>query len=137
MLGLKEVSRPASIKFPGAWFAVPTPGGQAVIHGYAGSAAADPDGRIPDNNESGVADHLSLSAHGFLEFRENSSPWVSHGASKTTAGGLPAAPSLLADIRAKLSRNRDAFPLFDTDRFRRNIEAAYIGCGKSCRAGSE
>ncbi|MDB5838345.1 MAG: glyoxalase [Herminiimonas sp.] len=70
VLGLKEVPRPTAIKFPGAWLAVPTPGGQAVIHVYAGSAATDPDGAIPIDNESGVADHLSLSAHGFLEFRE-------------------------------------------------------------------
>jgi len=31
----------------------------------------------------------------------------------------------LADIRSKLARNRDTYPLFDTDRFRRHIEAAY------------
>jgi protein O-GlcNAc transferase len=33
--------------------------------------------------------------------------------------------SALAAIRAKLARNRLTFPLFDTDRFRRNIESAY------------
>ena len=32
----------------------------------------------------------------------------------------------LADIKASLARNRDSFPLFDTDRFRRHIEAAYV-----------
>jgi predicted O-linked N-acetylglucosamine transferase (SPINDLY family) len=32
----------------------------------------------------------------------------------------------LAETRSKLARNRDTFPLFDTDRFRRHIEAAYI-----------
>jgi predicted O-linked N-acetylglucosamine transferase (SPINDLY family) len=31
----------------------------------------------------------------------------------------------LADIKSKLARNRDTYPLFDTDRFRRHIEAAY------------
>src|SRR5262249_55335060 len=31
----------------------------------------------------------------------------------------------LSDIKTKLARNRDSAPLFDTDRFRRNIEAAY------------
>jgi predicted O-linked N-acetylglucosamine transferase (SPINDLY family) len=31
----------------------------------------------------------------------------------------------LGAIRAKLARNRDTHPLFDTDRFRRHIEAAY------------
>src|SRR5262245_56970380 len=34
-------------------------------------------------------------------------------------------PPLLASIRAKLARNRVTEPLFDTDRFRRHIEAAY------------
>src|SRR5258706_7310860 len=32
----------------------------------------------------------------------------------------------LAGIRAKLQRNRDTQPLFDTARFTRNLEAAYI-----------
>jgi len=31
----------------------------------------------------------------------------------------------LADLRARLARNRATHPLFDTDRFRRHIEAAY------------
>ncbi len=31
----------------------------------------------------------------------------------------------LNDIKAKLSANRETYPLFDTDRFRRHIEAAY------------
>jgi predicted O-linked N-acetylglucosamine transferase (SPINDLY family) len=34
--------------------------------------------------------------------------------------------AMLADIRAKLARNRATHPLFDTDRFRRHIEAAYV-----------
>ncbi len=33
---------------------------------------------------------------------------------------------LLAAIRAKLARNRETYPVFDTDRFRRHIEAAYV-----------
>jgi len=32
----------------------------------------------------------------------------------------------LADIKLKLARNRETYPLFDTDRFRRHIEAAYV-----------
>jgi protein O-GlcNAc transferase len=32
---------------------------------------------------------------------------------------------LLASVRAKLARNRDCFPLFDTERFTRHLEAAY------------
>jgi predicted O-linked N-acetylglucosamine transferase (SPINDLY family) len=34
-------------------------------------------------------------------------------------------PSFLAAIKAKLARNRDTHPLFDTARFTRHIEAAY------------
>ena len=34
-------------------------------------------------------------------------------------------PALLGSIKAKLARNRDSFPLFDTARFTRHIEAAY------------
>jgi protein O-GlcNAc transferase len=39
---------------------------------------------------------------------------------------LATTPPLLAEIRAKLAKNRTTYPLFDTDRFRRHIEAAYI-----------
>jgi predicted O-linked N-acetylglucosamine transferase (SPINDLY family) len=39
---------------------------------------------------------------------------------------LAATPALLSEIRAKLAQNRMSRPLFDTDRFRRHIEAAYI-----------
>jgi protein O-GlcNAc transferase len=34
-------------------------------------------------------------------------------------------PALLAEIKAKLVRHRDTYPLFDTVRFTRHIEAAY------------
>jgi predicted O-linked N-acetylglucosamine transferase (SPINDLY family) len=35
-------------------------------------------------------------------------------------------PSGLAAVKAKLLKNRDTTPLFDTGRFTRNLEAAYI-----------
>ncbi|HKA38896.1 MAG TPA: tetratricopeptide repeat protein [Burkholderiales bacterium] len=35
-------------------------------------------------------------------------------------------PARLADLRARLARNRATCPLFDTNRFRRHIESAYI-----------
>jgi predicted O-linked N-acetylglucosamine transferase (SPINDLY family) len=38
---------------------------------------------------------------------------------------LAADQRLLAEVRHKLARNRDRFPLFDTDRFRRHVESAY------------
>src|SRR5712671_7057364 len=34
-------------------------------------------------------------------------------------------PARMASVRAKLARNRDTYPLFDTPRFARHIEAAY------------
>ena len=34
-------------------------------------------------------------------------------------------PELLAAIKAKLMRNRTTYPLFDTERFTRHMEAAY------------
>jgi predicted O-linked N-acetylglucosamine transferase (SPINDLY family) len=41
------------------------------------------------------------------------------------AGALARDPTRLAAFRQKLAHNRDRWPLFDTDRFARNIEAAY------------
>ena len=40
-----------------------------------------------------------------------------------------------ADIKAKLARNRETHPLFDTDRFRRHIEAAYVTMWERCQRG--
>jgi predicted O-linked N-acetylglucosamine transferase (SPINDLY family) len=34
--------------------------------------------------------------------------------------------ALLAEIRSKLARNRSTHPLFDTARFTRHLEAAYV-----------
>jgi protein O-GlcNAc transferase len=34
-------------------------------------------------------------------------------------------PALQTSLRAKLAHNRETFPLFDTARFTRNVEAAY------------
>jgi len=34
-------------------------------------------------------------------------------------------PERLVGIKGKLAKNRDTFPLFDTDRFRRHVESAY------------
>ncbi|HKA46324.1 MAG TPA: tetratricopeptide repeat protein [Burkholderiales bacterium] len=39
---------------------------------------------------------------------------------------LASVPELLAEIRSTLNRNRMTYPLFDTDRFRRHIESAYV-----------
>jgi predicted O-linked N-acetylglucosamine transferase (SPINDLY family) len=43
--------------------------------------------------------------------------------------------ALLSGIKAKLARNRDIYPLFDTDRFRRHLEAAYLTMWERARRG--
>ena len=42
---------------------------------------------------------------------------------------------LLAELKAKLARNRASEPLFDTDRFRRNIELAYTAMWEAAQRG--
>jgi predicted O-linked N-acetylglucosamine transferase (SPINDLY family) len=44
-------------------------------------------------------------------------------------------PAALAEIRAKLARNRDAAPLFDTARFTRHLEAAFSEMSERARRG--
>jgi protein O-GlcNAc transferase len=61
-----------------------------------------------------------LSAIGLPEMITNSL-----GEYETLALKLACDPDLLADIKAKLARNRQTFPLFDTARFARHLEAAY------------
>jgi predicted O-linked N-acetylglucosamine transferase (SPINDLY family) len=39
---------------------------------------------------------------------------------------LAETPERLAELRAALARRRDSSPLFDTNRFRRHLEAAYV-----------
>jgi len=46
-------------------------------------------------------------------------------------------PGELAALRAKLARNRSSAPLFDTDRFRRHIEAAYTTMHQIALAGEK
>jgi predicted O-linked N-acetylglucosamine transferase (SPINDLY family) len=48
---------------------------------------------------------------------------------------LASEPSQLRSIREKLAQNRFTRPLFDTDRFRRNIETAYIRMWEIWRRG--
>jgi predicted O-linked N-acetylglucosamine transferase (SPINDLY family) len=48
---------------------------------------------------------------------------------------LAAEPTLLRDLRHRLTRNRTTFPLFDTDRFARHLEAAYATMRDRTRRG--
>ena len=43
-------------------------------------------------------------------------------------------PTMLSNIKAKLRQNRTTYPLFDTDRFRRHIEQAYIAMWERTQA---
>lgn len=67
VIGLREVPRP-DFGYPGAWLSCPQPGGQAIVHIYAGGPALGPDGRV----ETGTAaiDHVSLSCTGYHAYRE-------------------------------------------------------------------
>jgi catechol 2,3-dioxygenase-like lactoylglutathione lyase family enzyme len=65
VLGLGEVARP-DFGYPGAWLACPLPGGQAIIHIYAGGPALGDEGRAPSG--SGAIDHLSLACTGYHAF---------------------------------------------------------------------
>jgi protein O-GlcNAc transferase len=44
-------------------------------------------------------------------------------------------PAALKEVRDKLAGNRATHPLFDTDRFRRNIEAAYLRMWETWQRG--
>jgi catechol 2,3-dioxygenase-like lactoylglutathione lyase family enzyme len=85
VLGLALAPRP-DFGFPGAWIAVPTPVGEAVIHVYAGGPALGREGRAPEG--TGAIDHLALAAYGWdetierlrrhgLDWRENIVPGTS------------------------------------------------------------
>jgi catechol 2,3-dioxygenase-like lactoylglutathione lyase family enzyme len=76
VLGLKQVHRP-DFGYPGAWLACPTPGGQAIVHIYAGGPALGVTGVAPIG--TAAIDHLSLACSGFQDFKQrfkqNQIPW--------------------------------------------------------------
>jgi len=43
-----------------------------------------------------------------------------------TAVAIGKEPNVLADLKSKLQRNRGTYPLFDTPRYTRDLEAAYV-----------
>jgi catechol 2,3-dioxygenase-like lactoylglutathione lyase family enzyme len=67
VLGLRETARP-NFGYPGAWLAVPTPVGEAVIHIYAGGPALGPQGKV--SSGTGAIDHVSITAVGWNAFRQ-------------------------------------------------------------------
>jgi predicted O-linked N-acetylglucosamine transferase (SPINDLY family) len=62
---------------------------------------------------------------------------IAHSSTEYEAIALQLArdPFSLAAIRQKLARNRDSYPLFDTARYTRNIEAAYIAMWRRHQTG--
>jgi catechol 2,3-dioxygenase-like lactoylglutathione lyase family enzyme len=66
VLGLRQTARP-DFGFPGAWLAVATPVGEAVIHIYAGGPALGPSGKVGSGTD--VIDHVSITAVGWDAFR--------------------------------------------------------------------
>ena len=65
VIGLRAVPRP-DFGYPGAWLACPHPGGQAIIHIYAGGPALGADGIAPSG--TAAIDHLSLSCSGYRDY---------------------------------------------------------------------
>jgi len=65
VIGLSEVPRP-DFGYPGAWIGVPQPGGQAILHIYAGGPALGPSGVAPKG--TAAIDHVSLTAVGYADF---------------------------------------------------------------------
>lgn len=76
VIGLTEMARP-DFGYPGAWLAIPMPGGLGILHVYAGGPALGADGAAPIG--TGAIDHVSLTAigyHAFIErFAAAGLPW--------------------------------------------------------------
>ncbi|MRT21594.1 glyoxalase [Comamonas sp. CAH-2] len=66
VIGLREVARP-DFGFPGAWLACPQPGGQAIIHVYAGGPALG--GASVVQSGTAAIDHVSLACSGYHAYR--------------------------------------------------------------------
>jgi catechol 2,3-dioxygenase-like lactoylglutathione lyase family enzyme len=65
IVGLKEIDRP-NFGYPGAWLGCPHPGGQAIIHVYAGGPALGESRIAPVG--AGAIDHVSLACSGYRDF---------------------------------------------------------------------
>ncbi|HSX93137.1 MAG TPA: glyoxalase [Hydrogenophaga sp.] len=66
VIGLREVARP-DFGYPGAWLACPQPGGQAIVHVYAGGPALGGLDQVPAG--TAAIDHLSLACVGYHAYR--------------------------------------------------------------------
>lgn len=66
VIGLREVARP-DFGYPGAWLACPQPGGQAIVHIYAGGPALGGAARVASG--TAAIDHVSLACAGYHAYR--------------------------------------------------------------------
>jgi len=62
VIGLREVPRP-DFGYPGAWLACGQPGGQAIVHVYAGGPALGDGAAVPRG--TAAIDHVSLACSGY------------------------------------------------------------------------
>ena len=62
VVGLREIARP-DFGYSGAWLACGQPGGQAIVHVYAGGPALGDGGQVPQG--TAAIDHISLSCSGY------------------------------------------------------------------------
>ena len=90
-----------------------------ALASYDKAIALNPDDAAGDTFASRVAGSL-LNAVGLPELIT-----CSLADYEALALELARDPAILASVRQKLARHRDTFPLFDTERFTRHIEAAY------------
>lgn len=67
VLGMVVADRPP-IGFPGAWLKSAQPGGDPILHLYAGDAARERDGSVLVG--TGAVDHVSVACQGYSAFRE-------------------------------------------------------------------
>lgn len=76
VIGLVPTPRP-NFGYPGAWLAIPSPGGLGILHVYAGGPALGAEGTVPAG--TGAIDHVSVTAIGYADyitrFREAGLPW--------------------------------------------------------------
>lgn len=72
VMGMDIAQRP-DLDFDGIWLKTATPGGDIIIHVYAGDAAREVDGSHAMG--AGVIDHIALSAHGYEGFRQRFETW--------------------------------------------------------------
>jgi catechol 2,3-dioxygenase-like lactoylglutathione lyase family enzyme len=67
IIGLHQFPRP-DFGYPGAWIGCPQPGGQAIIHIYAGGPALGADGIAPKG--TAAIDHISVSCSGYRAYAQ-------------------------------------------------------------------